>query len=128
MILLLDTSGEICRLTLVDCDSSNNIEWQAGRSLAKDLLSFLQQNLKKYNKDWKDIEAIGVFKGPGSFTGLRIGLTVCNTIADGNNIPIVGASGFEWQDEVLARLSKKENDKIVLPNYGSKPNITLSTK
>lgn len=128
MILLLDTSTPICKLTLVDGDWRYENEWQADRELAKRLLGYLDGQLKKNGKTWQDISAIGAFQGPGSFTGLRIGLTVLNTIADSQGIAIVGETGEEWQEKALARLSAGENDRIVLPFYGSEAHITKPRK
>jgi tRNA threonylcarbamoyladenosine biosynthesis protein TsaB len=128
MILLLDTSTSLCKLKLVDGDNRQSEEWQADRSLAKGLLKYLHEHLKTLGKDWSDIKGIGVFRGPGSFTGLRIGLTVLNTIADAQSIPIVGATGGNWENEVVGRIDKGENDKIVLPLYGSEAHITKPRK
>jgi len=128
MILLLDTSTGTCRLTLVDGESRYSDEWQADRSLANGLLEYLQTQLAKNDLSFDDITAIGVFRGPGSFTGLRIGLTVLNTIADAQNIPIVGTSGETWEEDALERLNRHENDKIVLPLYGGDAHITKPRK
>lgn len=128
MILLLDTSTPVCKLTLVDGEARYDTEWQADRTLAKNLLSYLRDQLAAHGKTFADVSAIGAFQGPGSFTGLRIGLTVLNTMADAQSIPIVGASGDAWQDDALRRLSAGENDMIVLPLYGSEAHITKPRK
>ncbi|QQG51048.1 MAG: tRNA (adenosine(37)-N6)-threonylcarbamoyltransferase complex dimerization subunit type 1 TsaB [Candidatus Saccharibacteria bacterium] len=128
MILLLDTSTPVCKLTLVDGDWRYDDQWQADRQLAKGLLQYLQEQLQKNGKTFQDITAIGAFTGPGSFTGLRIGLTVLNTIADSEKLPIVGAGGENWQSDTLARLQSGENDQIVLPFYGGDAHITKPRK
>lgn len=128
MILLLDTSTPLCKLALVDGDWRYDDEWQADRQLAKSLLKYLQQQLEKNNKTFEDISGIGVFKGPGSFTGLRIGLTVLNTLADAEGIPIIGVTGDDWQNLALAKLNAGENEKIVLPLYGGEAHITKPRK
>lgn len=128
MIVLLDTSTPICRLTLVNGDVRTHDEWQADRTLAKNLLKYLEEKLAEQGSAFKDISGIGVMKGPGSFTGLRIGITVLNTIADANTAPIVGETGEDWQEKALARLSNGENDKVVLPEYGREANITTPRK
>lgn len=128
MILLLDTSTPTCKLTLIDADWHYSSEWEAGRELAKGLLNYLQLELQKNNKTFEDISGIGTFRGPGSFTGLRIGLTVLNTIADARRIPIVGAEGDKWQATVLEKLQRGEDDKIVLPEYGGDAHITKPRK
>lgn len=128
MILLLDTSTPICKLTLVDGDWRYDDQWQADRQLAKGLLGYLQEQLQKNGKTFQDISGIGAFAGPGSFTGLRIGLTVLNTIADSENIPIVGSTAENWQTVVLEDLVAGKNEKIVLPFYGSDAHITKPRK
>jgi tRNA threonylcarbamoyladenosine biosynthesis protein TsaB len=128
MIILLDTSTPMCRLTLVDGDQQWQDEWQADRTLAKGLLRYLHTQLARHDKQFSDVSGIGVFQGPGSFTGLRIGLTVLNTIADAQSIPIVGVQGDDWRDQALARLAAGENDQMVLPFYGSEAHITTPRK
>lgn len=128
MILLLDTSTPTCKLTLIDGDSRHDQTWEAGRELAKGLLGFLQQELKAAGASWSDLSGLGVFQGPGSFTGLRIGMTVLNTMADTLAIPIVASTGEGWQGIALARLEAGENDHLALPFYGAEANITTPRK
>lgn len=128
MILLLDTSTPICKLICIDGDSRYENEWEADRALAKGLLKYLHDQLHTQGKSWSDITGIGVFEGPGSFTGLRIGMTVLNTIADSETVPIVGAEGESWQEEALLKLRSGQNERIVLPHYGSDPIITKPRK
>lgn len=128
MILLLDTSTPVCKLSLIDGDWRYDDEWQADRTLAKNLLRYLQEQLQKNGKTFVDITGIGAFRGPGSFTGLRIGLTVLNTIADAENVPIIGATGADWQREATMRLKNGDNERIVLPLYGSEAHITKPRK
>lgn len=128
MILLLDTSTYTCYVTLVEDDVWSNYEWQADRTLARDLLSYLRDKLAEHDKTFGDLRGLGVHKGPGSFTGLRIGITVMNTLAESLEIPIVGASGDGWRGDALSRLAVNMNDKLVLPEYGAEANITKPRK
>jgi len=128
MIVLLDSSTAICKITLVDGSWHQDYRWESDRNLAKWLLGYLKKILEEHEKSWADISAIGVFEGPGSFTGLRIGLTVMNTIADTKKIPIVGARRENWQDEVLAKINAGKNENIVLPFYDRGANITKPRK
>lgn len=128
MILLLDTSTPVCKLSFVEDDWRFDDEWESGRTLAKGLLGYLHDNLAKNNKTWADISGIVAFKGPGSFTGLRIGLTVLNTFADSESVPIVGTTGNDWQAVGLARLGGGENDELVMPEYGAEAHITTPRK
>lgn len=128
MIILLDTSTPVCKLTLVQGDERYDDEWRADRTLAKGLLGYLQAQLQRRGAHFDDVTGIGVFQGPGSFTGLRIGMTVVNTIADANQVPIIGATGDGWQTDALARLHAGEDDKMVLPFYGSDAHITTPRK
>ena len=118
----------LCQMILDDGEESYSYDWQADRSLAKNILTFIHDKLTERNSSFEDISSIGAYQGPGSFTGLRIALTVLNTIASTNNIPIVGVTGADWQAVALKRLKNGEEDKIVLPIYGSEAHITNPRK
>lgn len=124
MILFLDTSGSKCKVWLDD----ELFVWDAGRGLAKGILRFLEECLEKHSSSWEDLTGLVFMKGPGSFTGLRIGAVVMNTIADSENLPIVGEVGDDWREKAEQRLSAGKNDKIVLPEYGAEANITALKK
>jgi len=128
VILLLNTSSPTCHITLVEGGERYESKWEAQRELAHGLLSHLEAELALRNKAFADITGIGVFKGPGSFTGLRIGLTVLNTIADAEGVPIVGVTGDDWQQVAESRLEHGDDDRIVLPLYGSDAHITAPRK
>lgn len=128
MILLWDSSDKSVRLRLIDNEYQEDFAWPVDRQLAKDMLAYLGDRLAQRDKTLKDLTGIGVFRGPGSFTGLRIGLTVLNTVADSQSIPIVGTTGAQWQAEALSRLQDGENDKIVMPEYGSPAHVTQPRK
>lgn len=113
-IILLDTHGNIIAQT----------DWESGRSLADQLLGRIADELQNQNFSWSDIMGVILFRGPGSFTSLRIGATVANTIAYARTMPIVGVLGEKWIHDGVQRLHKGENDTQVLPFYGAEPNIT----
>ena len=128
MILFLDTSTGNCRIWL----GENSFKKELNRNMARDILKFLEDSLENIEKDYKDLEGIGFFAGPGSFTGLRIGASVANTLADGLNIPIVAIKkedeNDDWRQKAFEKLKNNENDKIVLPFYGRDANITKPRK
>ena len=129
MILLLDTSTAECKIWLYEGTSLLVKDvWQADRELAERLLGYIQEKVADQNKTLSDISGIGLMKGPGSFTGLRIGASVCNAIAADRNIPIVGSTGENWQAHVLNRLKNGEDDQLVLPDYGRPARITQPRK
>lgn len=128
MIVLWNSADMTVHLTLVDGASRADYEWAAERNLAHDMLAYLRDRLAEQGAAFRDITGIGVFRGPGSFTGLRIGAAVLNTIAHEQNIPIVGATGSDWQADCLTRLESGANDKIVLPEYGAPARITKPRK
>ncbi len=102
--------------------------WQADRELAKDLLAQLEVFLSENGHSYADLTGLFAFRGPGSFTGLRIGLAVMDVVAYAQNIPIVGSDGDDWAEAAVKRLDSGENDKIVMPHYGAEARITKPKK
>ena len=110
MKLYLDTSTPKTILKL----DHQSYEWESDHDLAKHLLKFIHDQLKQNHKNWHDLTELHLFTGPGSFTGLRIGATVINTLAHELKIPIFDQDGQEL--------------KIAIPQYGKPVNITTPKK
>ena len=106
-------------------------KWQAHRKLAetihKKIKELLEGQSLSEGLSFQDIEGIVCFAGPGSFTGLRIGLSVANALAYAQNIPIVASAGDNWIEQGVNGLLAGKNDKIALPIYGL-PAATTSPK
>lgn len=126
MYLALKTDSATTQIIFLDTHSNiiAQIDWESGRSLADQLLGRIADELQNQKFSWSDVTGVILFRGPGSFTSLRIGATVANTIAYARTIPIVGALGEQWVSDGAQRLQKGENDNQVLPFYGAEPNIT----
>lgn len=127
MILAIKTAGDPAEIYLLNDAGEVVAEkiWDAERTLAKNLLGEIEKLL---GGKFDELSGLIVFTGPGSFTGLRIGITTANTIAYAQNIPIVGANSGDWRADGLEKLQQGENDRIVLPEYGAEANITKPKK
>ena len=71
---------------------SRSQTWNLGRGLASQLHQYLLEILAP--QTWQDIEFIAVAKGPGGFTGTRVGVVTARTIAQQLNIPLFGISNL----------------------------------
>ena len=130
MILTIRTERPEASLCLVDeqGDVAAAVEWQGHRELSKTILLKLQELLKSQGTLLNQLTGVVVFKGPGSLTGLRIGITIANTLAYSLDIPIVGAMGDSWQRDGARQIASGHNDAIVLPMYGAEANISMPKK
>lgn len=130
MILSIKTDNPVAEIGLFNPKGGelSYYKWPADRQLAKDLLKVVHGQLQKQSANWPDVTGVIAFKGPGSFTGLRIGSTVANTIAYAQTIPIVAEMGDKWLERGIERLESGQNDKLALPHYGAEANITIAKK
>ena len=94
-ILAIETATSSCSVALSHGDQvfqraqvGNNIHSQV-------LLTMVQEVLVQASLATQDIEAIAVGQGPGSFTGLRIGVGVAQGLAYGINCPMIGVSSLD---------------------------------
>lgn len=128
MILGIRTDTAVAQIVLVDGEAPISYDFDLGRSMAKELLGHIENLLSSQNLGWSGIKGIVVFSGPGSFTGLRIGVTIANTLAHGLQVPIVGSASDNWFNEGMSALSRGENGRVVLPVYGGEAHITKPRK
>lgn len=98
--------------------------WQAHRELGATIHTKIDELLHAQAHTLHDVQGIVCFQGPGSFTGLRIGLTVGNALAYALNIPIVATQEPRWLEQGIADLLAGKNEKIALPEYGSPVHTT----
>jgi tRNA threonylcarbamoyladenosine biosynthesis protein TsaB len=87
MILFINTSDN--KKTIVKLDKSR-LEQPTGPDKSQQVLGLINQILKKNKKSLKDLTEIEVETGPGSFTGLRVGISVANTLGWALKIPVNG--------------------------------------
>lgn len=128
-ILTIKTDQPTAEICVFDDNSRLGREvWQAHRELSATILQKILKLTKACVKDLKNIEAIVVFEGTGSFTGLRIGTAVANSLAYGLKVPIVSSSGDNWQKTGINKLLAGKDQKVVNPRYGSPANITKPKK
>ncbi|MCC7543458.1 hypothetical protein IT415_01985 [bacterium] len=100
--------------------------WEAHRQLAGTLVSTVQSFLHANDLEASKLTGLVIFTGSGSFTGLRIGTTVANTLAYAHALPIASGEGDDWLADGLKRLQAAQPGQYATPKYGKEPNITKS--
>ena len=139
LILAIDTSGRQGGITLGrgDSDQLEIIESAAiqGGTFSAELIPQIAQVLSNHSLGPQDLQGVVAVTGPGSFTGLRVGLTAVKGLAEVLNLPIATVTALEvllaassdvgnnvvavidaGRSEVYLRMAKAENaEEILLP-------------
>ena len=111
-----------------DKQQLTEIKWEAHRQLAETLHGKIRDMLAEQKLELAGIQGIVCYQGPGSFTGLRIGLSVANALAASLPAAIVGGSGQQWQAEAIQKLIDGQDQKMVTADYGAPVHITQRKK
>jgi tRNA threonylcarbamoyladenosine biosynthesis protein TsaB len=130
VILAIRTDKPEAELCILNSDGSviASDRWQAHRELSDTLLDRIEMLLKSVQEDLSSLTSIAVYQGPGSFTGLRIGITVANTLAYSLSIPVVGAKGEYWLEAARESIARAAGEQFVIPEYGASAHITKPRK
>lgn len=95
-ILALDTSTAACSVAVLDGDAVRaELTLEVPRAHSTRLMPLVQQAIEESGLKRSDLELIAVGVGPGSFTGLRIGIATAKGLALGLGIPAVGVSSLK---------------------------------
>jgi tRNA threonylcarbamoyl adenosine modification protein YeaZ len=118
MLLALETSGKTASVALADQDSIVAIETPADRGSAQMLAPMIDQLLQSEGLSPKNLSSIAVTVGPGSFTGLRVGVAIAKTMAYGLSIPCIAVDTLEvLARQVLKRI--RDDDGLIHPSLDS---------
>ena len=101
LILAIETGTDICSVALVrDGELLALRESDEGRDHAKKVAVFVDELLRENGLAAEDLDAVAVGKGPGSYTGLRIGVSFAKGLCYGCNIPLVAVGSLDSLVEV----------------------------
>ena len=120
-ILSIDTASDLCTVAVLeDKNCIREIIVNDARNHSEKIMPVIQQSLAETNLSLKDIDLFVCDKGPGSFTGIRIGVGTVLAFQDSLNIPCVGISSLEAlaynvkQDGLICTLIDAKNNNVYL--------------
>ena len=110
IILNIETSTEVCSVTLAENGQTLfQKESHEGLNHSKLLTVFIEELFEENNFEKSRLDAVAVSKGPGSYTGLRIGVSVAKGLCYGLNIPLIGIGSIEAMGVHAAEESDKKD-------------------
>ncbi len=116
-ILAIDTSSTVCSVAILENDKLiDKNELNDGKTHSENLMPLLDELLKRNSLNIKNIEMLACCVGPGSFTGIRIGVSTIKPIAEILDIKIASVTSLE----TLAR--NIENEETIVSIIDSRNN------
>lgn len=96
LILNIETSTRVCSVCIAREGKLIGIkESEEEKSHAKKLTGFIDELLKEHGYTYKDLDAIAVNKGPGSYTGLRIGVSTAKGLCYATGLPLIAINTLQ---------------------------------
>ena len=95
-ILAFDVTLSACSVAVMNGDTVTGLHSpDPDRNQAQMLVPLIQQVMEKAGLEYRELEGIGVTTGPGSFTGVRLGLATARGFGLALGIPVIGISTFD---------------------------------
>lgn len=111
MILCIETATPVCSVALCESDKVVSIrESHENKSHASLLTVFILDILKEQGMSASQLEAVAVSKGPGSYTGLRIGVSTAKGIAYGSDIPLIAIDTTRSMFQGMKHMAEVKGD------------------
>lgn len=95
-ILSIDTSSDICSVAILEDDSLiKELHIDDIKTHSEKLMPLISNIFTECNLNLDDIDLIACSKGPGSFTGIRIGIATVKAFADSKSLQAIGISSLD---------------------------------
>jgi len=118
-LLAIDTSESACSVAFLDGGTAIDCKSEIiGRGHAERLLPLIEERLLATGFVYADLTRIAVTTGPGTFTGLRIGLAVARGLALQGNLPCIGLTGLQVHAAFAARKLSCDSVYAVIAGRG----------
>lgn len=119
-ILAVDTSSKICAVAILEDNKViDEIKLDNGKTHSENLMPIIKDILDRNNLNLSNFNLIAVSVGPGSFTGIRIGIATIKSMAEVYNLPVASVTSLE----TLARnIENKEKDFTIISLIDAKNN------
>ena len=136
-ILAFETSAKACSVALTEDGKLLGEHYQnTGLTHSQTVLSMTEDLLKVCGLSPKEIDAVAVAKGPGSFTGVRIGVAAAKGLAWGGQLPCYGVSTLEamalslgvYNGYVVAAMDARRSQVYTATFHAEKGNLTRITE
>lgn len=96
LILSIETGTDVCSVALSEDGELKSLrESSEGRDHAKNLATYISEILTEHDIEIADLDAVAIGMGPGSYTGLRIGVSVAKGLCFAENKPLIAISSLE---------------------------------
>ena len=116
LILHIETATELCSVALSHGNHCLAVkENSEGRNHATMLTPFINDLLNENNTSIHQLDAIAVSSGPGSYTGLRIGLSTAKGLCYGANIPLISVSTLQAMSMGFVRQHDVADSSLLCP-------------
>lgn len=93
-ILVLDTATEACSVALFHHENTTFLDELSPRTHTQRILPMLDELLSQAGISLKEVDVLGFGRGPGSFTGVRVGVGIAQGLAMGAELPVVPVSNL----------------------------------
>lgn len=116
-IINIETSSKICSVAISkDGMTDFQLEDTEGMNHAVRLAPFVERCMEDLNRKGDKADAVAVSLGPGSYTGLRIGLSLAKGLAFSLGVPLIGISTLQiLAVKAMFRSMDWEGDEIIVP-------------
>lgn len=109
LILNIETSTTLCSVSLAeDGTVLEKKEVNEGYTHAENLHVFIEEVIAAANKSVKDLNAVAVGSGPGSYTGLRIGVSAAKGLAFALKVPLISVNTLQTMSVIAAKENKAD--------------------